>query len=128
MIYGYKCRRCGQHYESETRADALDPCQHLTNFGRCRGAITRDYSGIGIARPFVEHYNASVGAPVRSKADFKEKLHVMGEQYTEMSGIPTNYQPIDMDDTRTLGVTEEGLDVTNRERVDRQGLPPIRVP
>ena len=137
MIYAYKCRACGQRYESPRRLPALPIC--TTIFATttwegddvpepCTGVPTRDFTGISVGPRFVEHFNPTVGEPVTSSRDFARKLHVKGEKYTETTGIPVNYQPVDWGDTRNLGVTEEGLDSTNRHRVDVQGLPPIRVP
>lgn len=124
-IYAYKCRTCGQRYESEERANVLHvECQTLD----CMGAPTRDYSGIQVNRGMKEHWNPSVNAPVTSEKDYATKLRISGEQYTEKTGIETRYVPVDWSDTKALGITEEGLDATNKRRVDVEGLPPIRLP
>lgn len=123
-IYAYKCRECGQRFEASLRADRLDvicPCGN--------DVATRDYSSISIGiAPFETHFNASVGSVVTSPRDHAEKLRRLGEQYTETTGIPTRYVPVDPRDTAALGITEEGLEATNRRRVDIEKLPPIRVP
>jgi hypothetical protein len=119
MIYGYKCRACGQTYETTRRVDKLiTPCLV------CRGEITRDYSGIALQRPVMPHFNATVRQEVIGMNDFREKLKVAGEKYTERTGIETRYVPIEHGD---VPVTSEGLDATNEQRA-KNGMKPIRVP
>lgn len=119
MIYAYKCRNCGWTADSTTRADVLGECHN------CHGAnLTRDYSGVSIARPMMPHFNPTVQQEVIGNRDFKEKLHVMGEKYTENTGLPVKYVPVHYSD---LPATNEGLDSTNRVRAAR-GQKPITAP
>lgn len=120
-IYGYKCRACEQTAISEKRANHLDtPCP-------CGGRFTRDYSGIGVARPMQPHWNPTTQSEVTSMTNFKSQLRKASEEYEDKFGIESRLVPIDPDDTKALGITSEGLDTTNRER-SAKGLPPIRVP
>lgn len=122
-IFGYRCRGCGQRYESEQRGDTL------TVDCRCGTGerVSRDYSGIAIHRPLHEHHNKTLGMPISDHRQFARELRDAGDRYTQRTGIPTDYQPVDLTDPVALGVTGEGLDSTNRLRV-ANGQPAIRIP
>jgi hypothetical protein len=65
-----------------------------------------------------EHYNHSVGKPISSHRQYADELKRLSEQQTERTGIPHNYVPVDLSDTRACGVTDEGLEETARRRHD----------
>lgn len=121
-IYGYKCRPCGQEYDSEIRADRLDvPCQV------CGGPITRKYS-IVVERPMHEHWNVTTNSAISSDRQFRNELRRMSDEQMLKTGIPCNYEPVDPDMIRAK-VQENGavgLDATNRARV-AEGKQPIRI-
>lgn len=119
QFYEYKCPECDTRYTSSERADRLAERCHRCDF---TGPLRRVFA-ISVHRPMHVHYNETVGKTVTGKRDFANKLRQKGEEYTERTGIPTNYQPIEPGDIRQH-VTEEGLDGTNRERV-RRGQAPI---
>lgn len=121
-IYGYKCRPCGQEYDSETRADRLDvPCQV------CGGPITRKYS-IRLEKPMQEHWNITTNSPISSDRQFRDELKRMSEQQMLKTGIPCNYEPVDPEMIRAHveSTGAVGLDATNRVRV-AEGKRPIRI-
>jgi len=106
MIFEYRCPECRATMLSKTRGDRLD-----ASCGSCGfpGPHVRVFS-IRTFKPMEEHWNTSVNAPVRSMQDFKRQLKIKGDQYTESTGIEVNYQPVDMSDTKALGVTREGIE------------------
>lgn len=122
MLFGYKCRTCGQTYESKRNVNPLGPCTTPD----CDGQMTRSYS-IALKPALREHWNSTVNAPVSDAKQFARLLKERGEEYTEKTGIVTNYVPVDYQDTAACRVTGEGLDETNRQRV-ASGLTPIRIP
>lgn len=120
-IYGYKCPMCGQTYESTRRQDRLAEVCHV-----CGGhPLHRDFSGISITPPMQEHWNQTVDQPISSQRQFNDALARQGERLSEYTQVEQDLQPVDPEQAR-LGVTEEGLDSTNRQRV-AQGMKPIRL-
>lgn len=107
-LYAYRCPNtdCSYEHLDHRRGDRLPlacpQCQHP-------GPLHRRFS-VSVHRPMQEHWNTSVNAPVSSMRDFREKLKAAGEEYTLRTGIETNYQPVDISDTKALGVTSEGIE------------------
>ena len=64
-----------------------------------------------------ESYNHALGQVVTGRKDERDKLKELSERRSEETGIPHNYQPVDLSDTKTLGITDEGLDTTYNARV-----------
>jgi len=62
-----------------------------------------------------EHYNPAVGQHISTDAQFRSELTRASDIQSERTGITHNYQPIDIDDPQSLGVTGEGLDATYAE-------------
>lgn len=123
MIYGYKCRPCTQTYTSEERNDRLtlpDGCITCSD----PGPLVRDYRGLSLHRPMMDHFNASVQQPISSMRQYEDVLKQKSEDAFLGTGIEHQYEPCDITDTKRLGVTEEGLDYTNRDRA-RKGLATI---
>ena len=117
MIYAYKCRACGFVCESSKRGDVInwphDNCDHLP---------TRDFSGIRFDKVMQEHYNKSLNRPVSSLRAFDEAMKVESAIASERTGMEHRFERVDPTDKAALGVTDEGMDATNRER-RKQGLP-----
>lgn len=72
-----------------------------------------------------EHFNGTVGKPIRSEAQFKEELKILSEQNSLYSGVEQRLEMLEPEQA-AAGVTPEGLDSTNRQRV-AQGLKPINL-
>lgn len=64
---------------------------------------------------YVEHVSPATGQPVSSHKQFREQLKVASEEQTARTGIPCDYQPVDMTDPDSLGVTGDGLDAQMRK-------------
>jgi hypothetical protein len=73
------------------------------------------------------HWNASVNKSISSDRQFRAELAKKSEEMSEYTGHEHRYVPVDPSDTAKLGITGDGLDATNRERVS-QGLPPVKIP
>lgn len=64
-----------------------------------------------------EHFNHAVGSYVSNEREFRDALKVMSEEQSYRVGIDHEYEylsPADMADASAHGVTEEGLEATER--------------
>jgi hypothetical protein len=122
IIYGYRCRDCGQPYDSYTRAQSLGPCQvelpANDEWGvgvvPCPGTIRREYS-ISVAKswPTDAFHSTTTGTVATSKRVFLDDLRRQSDAMSARLGMTVNYQPIDPREAKSeLGVTDEGLDST----------------
>lgn len=71
-----------------------------------------------VQKPFVPHFNASVGSYVSSEQQFNNELHRLSDAQTERTGIEHNYVRVDQADSAALGATEESMDNFYRRRYD----------
>ena len=127
IIFEYKCPECGHRVISHVRGDRLEAdCDHCDPDGPVPRVFRRVFS-VSVQRPMQEHFNHTVGKPISDPKQFARELRLKGEQYTAETGIPTNYQPVDMRDKEALGVTDAGLDETRRRQRNREGSRPASV-
>lgn len=121
MIYGYKCPVCRQTYTSIQRADRIEQactqCSH--------SPLHRDFSGIQLSPPMQEHWNKTVDQPISSQRQFNDALRRKSDELSVHHRVEMDLQPIDPEQAKQ-GVTAEGLDSTNRGRVNH-GLKPINL-
>lgn len=119
-VYAYQCAKCGATIDSAVRAD------NLGLHDLCGGLLKRLWR-VNFGAVMQEHFNATVGKPISDGRQFERELRRMSDERTAATGIEHRYAPVDPTDTKTLGVTNEGLDSTNALRT-RNGLKPIHVP
>lgn len=99
----YKVRgQCG------STSSVFAPMSHPVSTATCPCGCKakRVYVGFAYKQPWVPHFNASVGAYVRSEAEFKAKLNQGSDKASEATGIEHNYQMIPAGER--VGVTETG--------------------
>lgn len=118
-IYGYQCASCGATVDSPERAD------NLGLHDLCGGLLKRLWR-VNFGTVMQEHFNATVGKPISDGRQFERELRRMSEERTAATGIEHRFAPVDPTDTKTLGVTNEGLEATNAQRVSN-GLKPVHV-
>ena len=122
MIYEYKCPFCQTHTTSTHRGDRLHTacivCQH-------HGPLHRVFA-VSIHKPMMAHFNKSVGKEISSQRQFEQELRRQSDIATLNTGIEHRFEPIDLSDVKTLGVTEKGLDTTNEQRI-KKGQKPIEL-
>lgn len=130
-MYEYKCPDCGQRYHSDQRGDRLRvtlPHDPLTEgchtCGQTHSPMVRVF-GFQYIAPMPEHWNKTVDRPISSMKQFKDALAREGERLSTYTQVEQDLQPLDPEQAKQ-GVTEEGLDSTNRVRV-AQGLKPIKL-
>jgi hypothetical protein len=113
-LYPFRCRSCS--YTEDTLTNEPHPCPH------CSGLMKRTWTTVQFSpSPFQPHYNYSVGAYVNSQQEFNDVLRRKGDAMSERLGMDTSYAPLhpaDFTETKTLGVTEEGLDSTRKLQKD----------
>jgi hypothetical protein len=68
-----------------------------------------------------EHFNNATGQYVTNERAFGDQLKLKSEEMSARTGMEHNYQPIDITDMKALGVTDEGLEHTQRVHYN-QGL------
>jgi putative FmdB family regulatory protein len=115
-LYEYKCRNCGNIDSTLThRGDSMGACP------RCQdGQLTRLFS-IAVQRPMHEHFNHTVGQVVSSNRQFDNLLKQKSDEATERTGIEHRFVRHDPGDAKAIGVTDAGLDDSNKAR-RAQGL------
>jgi hypothetical protein len=72
------------------------------------------------------HFNASLNRYVSGDRDFDEGLKRESERISIYQGSEARFERVDPTDKKALGVTEQGIDDSNRIRRN-QGLPPLKV-
>lgn len=65
-----------------------------------------------------EHYNHTTDSFVRGEADFISDLHRKSDEMSARMGFDVAYEPVDGNDKDALGVTDDGLEETERRHVD----------
>lgn len=107
MRYEYRCQVCGAVFRSNERASK--------SFCQCGGVAQRLW-GFQMTPVMHHHHNSVTGSVISDRNQFKSELKRKSDEATERTGIPHNYVPADMSDTKSLRVTDDGL----RETYDRQ--------
>lgn len=113
-LQDYRCKNCDQMFVG-THVLSEDLPELICPFCGMQGSIAKKFS-IAVHRPMAEHYNLSTGSWESSMTSIKEKFRKASDEATERTGIPHNFQPVDLRDKEALGVTDEGLDSTYRKR------------
>lgn len=111
--YHYRCSRCSieeEHYfmfaDYEQSVKVVCP--------QCGYTMERVLS-FAFHRGMSEHYNPTVGRVVKNSRDFHDELKRASEAATIRTGIPHNYQPIDIADLRNEATKEASA--KRRERL-----------
>lgn len=115
MLYSYLCDDCGSelhdvHHTGIGMVHPTDSCP------MCDGTMRRCVSQVSVIAGMQPHFNASVGKPISSAAQFRSELSRASDEQSERTGMDHHYVPVDLADRKALGVTDEGLDNTARRR------------
>ena len=92
---------------------------------RCDHPAKRIFS-FTMATVMQEHFDVSTGKVVSDPRQLKNEFRRASEEATERTGIPHNFQPVDMSDKAALGVTDEGLKATHDAKVKRGVIEPTK--
>lgn len=130
-IYAYRCRTCGNEKDSTTRGDTLGPCPGRVLYQdderverqQCDGELRRQFI-IRTEAVMQEHWNKTLNRPIGSNKQFDEALRRESDIASLRTGMAHKFERCDPD-KKALGVTEEGMDSTNKVRAAK-GLPPVK--
>lgn len=92
---------------TSTRRAIEEPCYE------CGGPVRRVFS-VSFPKPMVEHWNSTVGKPIRTERQFADELKRASAETSERLGHEHRFVPID---PSQVGATHEGLDNTFRQQV-----------
>jgi len=109
-VYLYRCHGCGAHGE-KWQKHTDDP---MVDCPECQSPCLKRVYSFAMATIMHEHFNQTVGKVISDPKQFKEALDRASEEETERTGRKVNYVPVDLNDTESLRVTEEGMDSTMR--------------
>lgn len=118
-VYEYKCEAGHRHawnISMEDR-DAFIGLPCLASVGemfRCEFPLKRVFS-FSTPRIIHAHFNPTVGKEVSSMRGFKDDLKRASEDAERRTGVPHDFQPVDLGEVGKETVTEEGM----RETHDR---------
>lgn len=119
MIYGYRCRTCNLEVDSTERGNTLGACPNCPTGELRRLFVVRTETMVH------EHYNATLNRVVSGNRDFDEGLKRESERVSLYTGMEHRFERVDPSDRAALGVTEQGIDDSNRIR-SKQGLPTFK--
>lgn len=83
--------------------------------------MKKNYRSVQITAMWHEQWNPSAGRVIGSKKQLEEHFKVQSDVYSERLNMDVNLQIADTNDTKTLGITEKGLDSTHDAKV-RDGI------
>ena len=130
-LYKFQCTGCGtpalkemsfsEHDETVVRGehDITLPFFHeVEKDGMMRlcGAWAQVFDFV-FKRGMQEHYNHTTDTYVRNESDFISDLHRKSDEMSVRMGFDCNYEPVDGREAAALGVTEDGLEETERRAV-----------
>lgn len=117
--YEYRCEIHGgfltQHPLGE--APEVDVCSMCEDEGRF-AEWPRVFSVGAIMRPMHEHWNPTTGQPVSSMKQFRDQLKQKSEEAEARTGIPTNFEPMDMTPAEYAKTLDDGGETGLRDTHD----------
>lgn len=89
----------------------------------CGGVYKRRFS-LTFPTMLHEHFNDTVGKPIHSHRQFRDELRRASDHATERTGIPHDYQPIDLHDPIVAPKSDAGMKETHDLKVNLGLKPP----
>lgn len=113
-IYEFRCNDCAHDYELYQDLHA----EHSFRCPECHTTTKRVYVPFKFnADVLPEHFNPAAGRMISSETEFKRALKEQSITESIRQGKDVNIVPVDLNDTKTLGVTEEGLAATYNQQI-----------
>lgn len=119
--YLLRCLTCGAEIRHVCGFGEEKPTNHRVDLdgGKPCGPLAQVFTPPAIVRSTPDHFNHSLGQYVRNDADARSKLSEASDRMSERMGFDHRYEFVDGNETKELGVTDEGLDATRaRERAE----------
>lgn len=101
-LYEFKCPRCGLKSMTPTYGETPE-CDV------CKLSMRKQFSFF-IEKPFVAHFNPSVGKYVSNQQQFDDYLHAASDAESARTGIDHNYVRVEANDRDAFHPTDEGMD------------------
>lgn len=113
MKYEYRCPHCRATQLSTVRDDRLEIlCKSCDLFV----VATRVFS-FSVAIPFTEHFNASAGKHISSRAQHADILKAASEVETLKSGVEHKFVPVDPADAKAVyGIKDDMLESVREDK------------
>lgn len=123
-IYEYKCPVCGNRIPSTKRDNRL-PTQVCITCGN-RVEYKRVF-GFALKPMMHSHFNRSVQKPISDMRQYRDELKRKSDEESARDGMERNYVPVDLGDTQSIGVSNEGIHESNihRAKIGAPLLPEI---
>lgn len=107
--YDYRCPN-GHVTESSIHSQAIT-CH-------CGKMAKRKYSSFAISAIQIEPaYNVSLGKVVHSKKDMMDGFKEASDKASERHGIDMKFSPVDLQDSKALNVTRDGIESKPQARL-----------
>lgn len=103
-IYEYRCQTCGDVQHGSKPSDSRTCLM-------CGGTAKRVW-GFSTPKMVHEAFSPATGQMLRSRAHGDRLLKEQADRQSERTNIEHRYATVDWSDTKTLGVTDEGLGST----------------
>ena len=134
--YRFECDECGaqalkemtfeEHDLSTYRFDGrvyLNVLTHQCPEADVRGGWMQVFD-FTFKRGMPEHYNHTTDTYVRGESDFISDLHRKSDEMSVRMGFDVAYEAVDGHDKEALGVTDDGLEDTERRLVNSGKVQP----
>lgn len=119
-MYRFQCDKCDTEDIEAMTFDQHDeyrrrhPNGHVKIHSGCTTGIFKQVFGVNINKGMPEHYSDQLDTVVRSDAHFKSELSRSQDEMSARMGFDVSYDTIDPSDPAAAGVTEAGLESTER--------------
>lgn len=105
--YTFSCIQCG--FQDTDFTDYMPIGAQYSNCPLCSSRMKRAAS-FYFTREVGAHFNPAIGHRISNKHEYKDGLKRAEEEQSIRTGVDAHYIEVDMGDTKTLGVTDEGLE------------------
>ena len=125
-LYEFRCIQCGL----DEVMNRYYPIGEVIDFPCpvCGGRLKRVLSNFHFKRGMGEHFNPSIGGYVRNERDFLDGLKRKSEEATLRTGMDHNFVPVDLNDRKALGVTDDGMEqIEENNALRERGAAPVHV-
>jgi len=120
--YTFQCNACGAGEErwlsfsehDDYRAKYPDGEPHDWH---CKGVL-KQVVGVNVNLGMREHFSDQLDMHVSSERQFNDGLKRKAEEYTARTGMEVHYETVDPTDPAAAGVTDAGLEATERAHHD----------
>lgn len=121
--YTFRCDECGAEIIEEmtfAQRERFDPAAIEHD---CVGGFAQ-VMRFAFARSMPEHFNHSLGTYLSSERAAKSELSRQSDEMSARMGFEHKYELVDPGDPASVGVTDAGMEATERRAVDEKRVEP----